>query len=364
MSTNPERMTKAMPELSETTIVVTGANSGLGYEATRIFAEKSATVVMACRSTDRGEDAAEAIAREAPSASLDVLELDLADLDSVRDFAAAFTGAYDDLHMLCNNAGVMAIPRRETADGFETQFGVNHLSHFALTGRLLDTLVETEGETRVVTQSSKAHESGEIDFDSVARSATESANGSAVSNDPQRKRSYDRWAAYGQSKLANVLFAYELDRRLGAADHDVTSVACHPGYAATEFQGPRDGELDRQETADGGGESRRGPERGDGRVTNSVRSHRLDDQGRRVHRLRWLSGDARLPDEGPSRATAHTTVRSPDASGTSPRNSPAFRSASNRRAAGRCPSRPSVAPNSDSVRRVVPSLRARRADRQ
>jgi NAD(P)-dependent dehydrogenase (short-subunit alcohol dehydrogenase family) len=156
MSTNPERMTKAMPELSETTIVVTGANSGLGYEATRIFAEKSATVVMACRSTDRGEDAAEAIAREAPSASLDVLELDLADLDSVRDFAAAFTGAYDDLHMLCNNAGVMAIPRRETADGFETQFGVNHLGHFALTGRLLDTLVETEGETRVVTQSSKA----------------------------------------------------------------------------------------------------------------------------------------------------------------------------------------------------------------
>jgi NAD(P)-dependent dehydrogenase (short-subunit alcohol dehydrogenase family) len=236
MSTNPERMTKAMPELSETTIVVTGANSGLGYEATRIFAEKSATVVMACRSTDRGEDAAEAIAREAPSASLDVLELDLADLDSVRDFAAAFTGAYDDLHMLCNNAGVMAIPRRETADGFETQFGVNHLGHFALTGRLLDTLVETEGETRVVTQSSKAHESGEIDFDSVARSATESANGSAVSNDPQRKRSYDRWAAYGQSKLANVLFAYELDRRLGAADHDVTSVACHPGYAATELQ--------------------------------------------------------------------------------------------------------------------------------
>ena len=236
MSTNPERMTKAMPELSETTIVVTGANSGLGYEATRIFAEKSATVVMACRSTDRGEDAAEAIAREAPSASLDVLELDLADLDSVRDFAAAFTGAYDDLHVLCNNAGVMAIPRRETADGFETQFGVNHLGHFALTGRLLDTLVETEGETRVVTQSSKAHESGEIDFDSVARSATESANGSAVSNDPQRKRSYDRWAAYGQSKLANVLFAYELDRRLGAADHDVTSVACHPGYAATELQ--------------------------------------------------------------------------------------------------------------------------------
>lgn len=236
MSTNPERMTKAMPELSETTIVVTGANSGLGYEATRIFAEKSATVVMACRSTDRGEDAAEAIAREAPSASLDVLELDLADLDSVRDFAAAFTGAYDDLHVLCNNAGVMAIPRRETADGFETQFGVNHLGHFALTGRLLDTLVETEGETRVVTQSSKAHESGEIDFDSVARSATESANGSAVSNDPQRKRSYDKWAAYGQSKLANVLFAYELDRRLGAADHDVTSVACHPGYAATELQ--------------------------------------------------------------------------------------------------------------------------------
>jgi len=220
MPANPERMTKSMPDLAGRTIVVTGANSGLGYEATKVFAEKNAEVVMACRDADRAGDAAERISREVPGASLDVLELDLADLDSVRAFAETFAEEYDDLHVLCNNAGVMAIPRRETANGFETQFGVNHLGHFALTGLLLDTLAETEGETRVVTQSSRAHESGEIDFD-----------------DLQHERSYGKWEAYGQSKLANLLFAYELDRRLSAIDHDVKSVACHPGYAATELQG-------------------------------------------------------------------------------------------------------------------------------
>ncbi|WP_276302114.1 oxidoreductase [Halorussus lipolyticus] len=212
-----------MPEMDDRTVVVTGANSGLGYEATRAFAQKGAHVVMACRSEERGEDATHKI-RRADSrrirGSLEVAELDLADLDSVRSFADEFRDAHDDLHVLCNNAGVMAIPRSETADGFEMQFGVNHLGHFALTGHLLDRLRETSGETRVVTQSSGVHERGDIDF-----------------SDLQSEREYDKWDAYAQSKLANVLFAYELDRRLNESGvEDVVSVACHPGYADTNLQ--------------------------------------------------------------------------------------------------------------------------------
>ncbi|MFC7081723.1 oxidoreductase [Halorussus caseinilyticus] len=215
----------AMPEMDDRTVVVTGANSGLGYEATRAFARKGAHVVMACRSDERGEDAKRRIRNEETRGghrgSLEVAELDLADLDSVRSFADEFRETHDELHVLCNNAGVMAIPRRETADGFEMQFGVNHLGHFALTGLLLEPLRETPGETRVVTQSSGVHERGDIDF-----------------ADLQHEQSYDEWEAYAQSKLANVLFAYELQRRLDAASADagVASVACHPGYAATNLQ--------------------------------------------------------------------------------------------------------------------------------
>lgn len=208
-----------MQDLSGSTIVVTGANTGLGYEATKEFARKGGHVVMACRSLERGSEAAESIREELPSASLSVHECDLADLDSVRAFAAEFEATYSSLHVLCNNAGVMAIPRTETEQGFETQFGVNHLGHFALTGLLLDRLIDTGGETRVVTQSSAVHEQGEIDFE-----------------DLHGEESYDPWGAYAQSKLANLLFAYELDRRLREAGLDVTSVACHPGYAATDLQ--------------------------------------------------------------------------------------------------------------------------------
>jgi NAD(P)-dependent dehydrogenase (short-subunit alcohol dehydrogenase family) len=174
---------------------------------------------MACRSIDRGESARDSIREEFPAASLSVRELDLADLDSVRSFAEAFTSEYDTLDVLCNNAGVMAIPRQETADGFEMQFGVNHLGHFALTGQLLDVLEAASGQSRVVTHSSGAHERGKIDFD-----------------DLHWEDSYAKWSAYGQSKLANLLFAYELDRKLDAADADVLSTACHPGYAATNLQ--------------------------------------------------------------------------------------------------------------------------------
>ncbi|SFR98616.1 NAD(P)-dependent dehydrogenase, short-chain alcohol dehydrogenase family [Halomicrobium zhouii] len=209
-----------VPAMDGEVVIVTGANSGIGYEAARVFADRGATVVMACRSVDRGERAAGEIRADVPDADLDVRECDLGDLSAVTDFANVFTDDYDELRVLCNNAGVMAIPRSETADGFETQFGVNHLGHFALTGHLLDALADTPGESRVVTQSSGVHERGTIDFE-----------------DLQHEKSYDKWAAYAQSKLANVLFGYELDDRLGEHGVDgVTSVVCHPGYADTNLQ--------------------------------------------------------------------------------------------------------------------------------
>ena len=209
-----------VPDLRGDTVVVTGANSGLGYEATAAFAGAGAHVVMGVRSVDRGRDAAASVREEHPDASLAVGRCDLADLDSVRRFAETVRGEYDGPRLLCNNAGVMAIPRSETANGFETQFGVNHLGHFALTGHLLPALIETPGEARVVTQSSGVHERGRIDFE-----------------DLHGERSYEKWRAYAQSKLANVLFAYELQRRLDAAGvDDVLSVACHPGYADTNLQ--------------------------------------------------------------------------------------------------------------------------------
>ncbi|KYH27023.1 short chain dehydrogenase [Halalkalicoccus paucihalophilus] len=210
---------ESIQDLSGATIVVTGANSGLGYEATKAFAREGGHVIMACRSEKRGRTAAESIREDLPSASLSVHECDLADLDSVRAFAREFEATYPSLHVLCNNAGVMAIPRTETEQGFETQFGVNHLGHFALTGLLLDRLRETGGETRVVTQSSAVHERGRIDF-----------------SDLQGETQYDPWNAYAQSKLANLLFAYELDRRLSESEGEIESAACHPGYAATDLQ--------------------------------------------------------------------------------------------------------------------------------
>ncbi|GAA0249356.1 oxidoreductase [Halobacterium noricense] len=209
-----------MSDMTGQTVVVTGANSGLGYEVTRALARNGATVVMACRRTNHAKTVKGKILTELPDATLDVRELDLADRESIRSFAEDFEAGYDGLHVLCNNAGVMAIPRRETEDGFELQFGVNHLGHFALTALLFDRLLETPEETRVVTQSSGLHERGDINFE-----------------DLHGEREYDKWDAYAQSKLANVLFAYELDRRLDDAGiDDVLSLACHPGYASTNLQ--------------------------------------------------------------------------------------------------------------------------------
>jgi NAD(P)-dependent dehydrogenase (short-subunit alcohol dehydrogenase family) len=213
-----------VPDLAGKTIVVTGGNSGIGYEAARVLARKGAHVVLACRDPGKAQAAVGAMKRAAPSAvSVEALPLDLADLASVRAFAAAYRTRHATLDVLCNNAGVMALPHRKTADGFEMQIGTNHLGHFALTGLLLEPLLATGG-ARVVTVSSGAHRMGTIHFD-----------------DLNWERGYRRWGAYGQSKLANLLFMYELERRLAAAGGRVISVACHPGYAATNLQaaGPR-----------------------------------------------------------------------------------------------------------------------------
>lgn len=211
----PERM----PDCSDWTVVVTGANSGIGFEATREFVAHGATVVMGCRSTRKAEDAADRIRADDPPGRLVVEELDLADLAVVEDFARRVREREPAIEVLVNNAGLMATPYRTTEDGFELQLGVNHLGHFALTGRLLDAILAGTWESRVVTVSSRAHESGEIDFD-----------------DLQSDDDYGKWEAYGQSKLANLLFAFELQRRLDAADADAISVGVHPGWAATELQ--------------------------------------------------------------------------------------------------------------------------------
>ncbi|MDY7081188.1 MAG: SDR family NAD(P)-dependent oxidoreductase, partial [Halobacteria archaeon] len=193
-----------MPDMTGKNVVVTGANSGLGFEASKAFAEKGANVVLACRSDARGNKAVKKIENddEVNDASVEFMKLDLADLSSIRRFAVNFKDEFSSLDVLCNNAGLMAIPRQETEDGFEMQLGVNHFGHFVLTSRLINWLVragenDDEKEARVVTQSSGMHERGEMDFDDL--------NG---------EEEYDKWDAYAQSKLANVLFAYELQRRL------------------------------------------------------------------------------------------------------------------------------------------------------
>ncbi|HXK23420.1 MAG TPA: oxidoreductase [Myxococcota bacterium] len=212
-----------VPSLRSRTIVVTGANSGIGLEAARTLAGAGAHVVLACRDPRRAESAASKLRAAHPGAELEILPLDLASLASVREFASAFSARHARLDVLVNNAGVMAIPRRTTADGFEMQLGTNHLGHFALTGLLLPRLLVAPAP-RVVTVSSTAHRMGRMRFD-----------------DLHGERSYRRWRAYGQSKLANLLFSYELDRRTRAAGRALVAAACHPGYSATNLQlvGPR-----------------------------------------------------------------------------------------------------------------------------
>lgn len=198
--------------------IITGANSGIGYQAARYLARAGATVLLACRNAQKGEAARARIVAEIPAAHVQVRILDVADLDSVRRFAAEFLSEGKPLDLLINNAGVMALPeRRTTPQGFEMQFGTNHLGHFALTGLLLPALLRQTG-SRVVTVASIAHKGGTLNFE-----------------DLNAERSYDPRGAYQQSKLANVVFGLEFDRRLRAGGANTASVIAHPGVAVTNI---------------------------------------------------------------------------------------------------------------------------------
>lgn len=207
-----------LPSQEGRVIIVTGSTSGIGFEAARQLAIKGATVIMAVRNEDKGRKAADEITRQGAS-SPDTMRLDLADLASVRSFADAFRRKYSRLDILINNAGVMIPPLSRTADDFELQIGTNHLGHFALTGLLFDMLKATNG-SRIVTVSSVAHKQGNINFDDLN----------------WEKRPYKAWQAYGDSKIANLYFTFELARKCPDTSQCPIIAAAHPGWTATDLQ--------------------------------------------------------------------------------------------------------------------------------
>ena len=208
-----------IPDLRGKTAIVTGANSGLGYDTALELARHNSHVVLACRSRDKTEKAIQEIRKAVPQAQLEFMALDLSDLASVRSFAKAFLAKYARLDLLCNNAGVMALPFGKTKDGFEMQIGTNHLGHFALTGLLLERMQSTPG-SRVMNVASMAHNwTRGLDLDDLNF----------------ERRRYNKWDAYGKSKLANLTFTFELDRRLRKLGSKVLTVAAHPGYSATNL---------------------------------------------------------------------------------------------------------------------------------
>ena len=211
--------TADMPTLTGRHAIVTGANSGLGLCTAQALSEHGAFVTMAVRDEAKGQAAAATIAGTGAPGPIEVRRLNLADLASVREFAAGWSADHPEgLDLLINNAGIMAIPRRTTADGFEMQLGTNHLGHFALTGLLWPALV-AQPHSRVVNVASQAHRMGRMRFD-----------------DLMGERKYSAWGAYGQSKLANLLFTKELARRIAEDDLDILALAAHPGYASTNLQ--------------------------------------------------------------------------------------------------------------------------------
>ncbi len=206
-----------VPEMTDKLVIVTGANSGLGLEVSKVFAAKGAKLIMACRSKSRGEEALNSINKIYPGASIEIAELDLADLASVKSFVESITKQHKRLDILCNNAGVMALPELRTKDGFEMQFGTNHLGHFSLTLGLLPLLNSSDG-ARIVNTSSMAAKMGNIDFSNL-----------------NAEKKYDKWGAYGQSKLANLLFTFELQMKLQKSGSGITVYSSHPGYSATNL---------------------------------------------------------------------------------------------------------------------------------
>jgi NAD(P)-dependent dehydrogenase (short-subunit alcohol dehydrogenase family) len=206
-----------VPDQSGRTAVITGGNSGIGFEAARVLAVRGARLILGCRDQGKAHDAVTRIRAAAPGADVRVVRLDLAALESVRAAAAQIRSACEGIDLVLNNAGVMMPPYGRTADGFELQFGINHLGHFALTGLLIDRLAALPG-ARVVTVSSNNHADGRINFD-----------------DLQSERGYRRMAGYGQSKLANLMFTYELQRRLHAAGSPAIAAAAHPGLTRTDL---------------------------------------------------------------------------------------------------------------------------------
>lgn len=208
-----------IPNLAGMTVFVTGGNSGLGYESVKAFAQKGATVVLACRNLTKGKIAKSEMMKEKPSGNIHVMQLDLAKLDSIEGFARQFSKEHNRLNVLLNNAGIMATPNIKTEDGFEAQLGTNHLGHFALTGHLLPLLRNTP-QSRVVNVSSLAHKSGNMDFDDLMF---------------EKGRKFKPIRAYGQSKLANLLFTYELQRFFEAKNIDSLAAAAHPGGSNTRL---------------------------------------------------------------------------------------------------------------------------------
>jgi NAD(P)-dependent dehydrogenase (short-subunit alcohol dehydrogenase family) len=200
-------------------VVITGANTGLGYETALAMAGLKAHVIMACRSDKRATDAKEKILKQYPNATIDVMVVDLGDLQSIKSFVTAYKGQYKTLDILINNAGVMMTPYMKTTDGFEFQNGINHLGHFALTAQLFDTLKATK-DSRLVIVSSIAHRDGRMHFDDY------------MFEDP---KNYKPSKSYGQSKLSNLLFMYELNRRMKGKGYSVKVLAAHPGVSRTDL---------------------------------------------------------------------------------------------------------------------------------
>lgn len=207
-----------IPDLKGKIAIVTGANSGLGYHESLALASKGAMVILAVRNRDKGQLAFDRIKSEVPDAELVVMKLDLANIESIKHFADSYLEEFERLDILINNAGLMAVPLSRTTQGFEMQFGTNHLGHFVLTALLIDKIGRTPA-SRIINVSSLLYKSGKINF-----------------NDLNWDQSYSKWAAYGVSKLSNLLFTIELDRRLSLAGKQTIAASAHPGWSSTNLQ--------------------------------------------------------------------------------------------------------------------------------